>query len=131
VALYSREPYKYSTSLGKYKRRSPLAIPADLAALGYLAGIIDGEGSITRRTSGHWRITVPMTDREVIDYLHSFGGVVSAAPRPAPRKTMYTWTVGDMEGVASLLEAILPYMHLNAKKQLALEAIREIRAINT
>jgi hypothetical protein len=72
-----------------------------------------------------------MTDREVIDYLHSFGGVVSAAPRPAPRKTMYQWCVGDKVGVASLLEAILPYMHLSAKKQRALETIRDIRATNT
>jgi hypothetical protein len=119
MTIYSRAPYK---------TRNTFAVSADPTVLAYIAGIMDGEGSISRDSKGYWRVIVGMTDREVIDYLHSFGGTVHTHTRRVPpRKPLYHWTVRDRRSVSNLLEAILPYMQLTAKKELALQAIHDTR----
>ena len=64
---------------------------------GYLAGIIDGEGSFTfwinRQNVG--KLTVVNTSKELIDWLQSkFGGNVCKKVKHDGHKQTYAWSVG-------------------------------------
>lgn len=42
-------------------------MPTDAATLGYLAGLLDGEGTIVSINKGkHWTVVIGMTDEPVI-----------------------------------------------------------------
>jgi hypothetical protein len=60
----------------------PLALPSSEADLGYLAGLLDGEGSIALRSYGqYWRVRVNKTDKEIIDWLATIGEPRLASPK--------------------------------------------------
>jgi len=95
--------------------------PTDIA---YLAGIIDGEGSIyignfscnpkTKLPYYQTNIQVSNTDKALIDWLkNTFGGLVNTRTRkqiPAnSRKQVFMWTVTG-ERLTHLCEEILPYL---------------------
>jgi hypothetical protein len=103
--------------------------PGNPVDVGYLAGIIDGEGSIGRVGNG-WRITVRMTDAEVIEKLHSYGGTRTYSERKAPRKPIYCWTVSRRACVLALLEDVYPHLRVPAKRERAEVAIAELRGVN-
>lgn len=98
----------------------------------YLAGIIDGEGSIGLYTSDRARrvgepvVTVDSTDREVLDWLKmTFGGsiVVKRKQRPHHRQA-WTWRVKNRKAVA-LLALALPYLRIDRKRVRALLLVEE------
>ena len=73
----------------------------------YLAGLFDGEGCI-RIQKNKWsiscinpvyslRLTINMTDKTVINTIHSmFGGCLNVSKRPNPKHhTMYNWIIGS------------------------------------
>lgn len=95
-----------------------------VAQIAYLAGIIDGEGSIyignfscnprTKVPYYQTNIQVTNTDKELIDWLYAiFGGLVSkrTARQHAEnsRKQAYIWTASG-ERVTHLCELILPFL---------------------
>ncbi len=93
----------------------------------YVAGIIDGEGSIgiTRVTKpqnkkqiGHnARIRVTMTDKDIIYWLkNSFGGYATFEKRPYPWKDCYTWTIRDSDIVKRFLDKVYPYLRVKKKQ---------------
>lgn len=110
-----------------------VAIPRSVAVRAYIAGIIDGEGCISRTNSRRgegptfWRVTVSMTYKPVIDWLGSFGGKVypNSVGRPANLKPQYAWIVGRHSCVLVLLAAVRPY--LTVKAELADRVIKEIK----
>jgi len=102
-----------------------------LAVAGYLAGIIDGEGSITvsseyqtaagSRQREHLIVSVEMCDIGPLTLLRRFfGGSISHRQRGANRPT-HTWTGNGWYGY-SVMVAL--HRHLIVKKRLALLAIR-------
>jgi hypothetical protein len=108
----------------KYERKE-----YTIAQIAYLAGIIDGEGSIyignfscnpkTKVPYYQTNIQVTNTDKDLIDWLYDiFGGLISkrtAKQHPAnSRKQAYIWTCSG-DRVTHLCELILPY--LIAKKR--------------
>jgi len=113
-------------------RRLPqrIVIPVNPAELGYLAGIIDGEGSIFR--NGHhpqrprWILDVANTDWSLIEWLLSLGGTCSEANRP-PRRTVYHWKVCSRADVEALLTAIEPLLRI--KRGRARECLDELLAL--
>lgn len=107
----------------KYVRKS--YSPTECA---YLAGIIDGEGSIYigkfigNRRSPHYQtnIEVSNTSEELIDWLHStFGGARSEyTPNQTPknsRKKVYRWSAWS-DQVEHLCELIQPYIVIKKRQ---------------
>jgi hypothetical protein len=90
--------------------------------LAYLAGIIDGEGSIMQifRTRKHpvWAIKCNMTDRPIIEWLHSFGGTFHIRPSrdPGRFKEQYEWDMHRQLDVQAMLTALLPYLRVKHDK---------------
>ncbi len=89
------------------------------------AGLLEGEGCFTvfRRTSAKWdhktsAIHCEMTDEDTIRRLHSIfkvGNVIfrdGRVPRNdrAQRKPTWIWSVNNHEGIALVLESVLPYL---------------------
>jgi len=97
-------------------RRPTLTIPDDVAVRAYIAGIIDGEGSIPF-LNNHWCVKVAMTDEPVIRWLHAFGAHLEVRDRTTqlkvdgtPKKRVYCWQVHRRHDVVHLLTAIFPYL---------------------
>lgn len=104
-----------------------LTLPTSEAQLGYLAGLIDGEGSLKRRSDGLWNISVGMTDETVIRWLASFGtSTFFINDPPPPRKRFYSWKINRRHDVLAFLRAIEP--HLIVKREVAQSAIAELEA---
>lgn len=84
---------------------------ASYAYLGYVAGIIDGEGWIVLQ-SGLVRIGVKMTDLDVLERCQKVTGVgtISGPIEQEDRKPQWTWTVSKQADVAGLLMTIYPLM---------------------
>lgn len=98
--------------------------------IAYLAGIIDGEGSIyignfscnpkTKEPYYQTNIQVTNTDIALIDWLRKvFGGLVThRTPKQTPsnsRKDVYTWTISG-ERLTHICELILPYLICKRKQ---------------
>jgi hypothetical protein len=95
--------------------------------LGYLAGLLDGEGSIALRSYGqYWRVRINKTDKEIIDWLATIGGTTSRQAQGYNRKDMWEWSLADQEDVHDLLSAVLPYLKTRTKREKALKAVAAI-----
>ena len=99
--------------------------------IAYLAGLLDGEGSICilkrKNSSGnlqYWlEVSIGNTHRGVLDWVHqTFGGHISDnAERYTPRNHQtWRWRVSS-EKACQILEMLLPFLHI--KKQQATLAI--------
>jgi len=103
----------------KYERKD-----YTIAQIAYLAGIVDGEGSIyignfscnpkTKLPYFQTNIQVTNTDKPLIDWLiNTFGGLYSKRTIKQhainSRKQVHTWTISG-ERVTHLCELILPYL---------------------
>lgn len=111
----------------------PRMSPQDWA---YLAGMIDGEGTIySRKTSGFQGcVRVYQKDRRVLDYLHQTFrvGQVDELNRVSTilpsgeivQNDMHQWSVTGVLEIRWLLDGCLPYLHVKTEKaQWTLEAI--------
>jgi hypothetical protein len=105
--------------------------PLNDVEAGYLAGIIDGEGSITFRKWGsrlYPSIRITNTSKELITKcrrLLGFGLVYTRKDKNHPKyKTQYYIEICDGADVYALLHRILPY--LTVKRKQALKALRLI-----
>lgn len=85
--------------------------------LGWLVGIIEGEGSISSRLNSKTgyltvELTVASTDLDMIDKLDSLYPGKSEYIREYKNhyKTQYIWAVTDRGGVRTVLSKILPHM---------------------
>ncbi|MEQ2528863.1 LAGLIDADG family homing endonuclease [Bacillaceae bacterium CLA-AA-H227] len=93
----------------------------------YLAGIIDGEGSITLtriHKNEHRRpcITIASTDKELLDYVSSLtGGIILNKKNynPKKHKDSYTLTIKKKDKVLEILNLITDYLRVERKKQRA------------
>lgn len=115
---------------GRRLRSASLQVPTSEAQLGYIAALVDGEGTIRNfEHTGRHRILVRIanTDRALMEWLSQFGGTIHWYEHPI--KTHYkpggTWTVSQAIDVYHLLIAIEPYMIV--KRDKAQEAIRTVR----
>lgn len=112
-------------------RKATWTPPSSAAALAYLAGIIDGEGTICFQekpnATRHYRVAVIMTSEETIRWIGQWGGTVAALP-PRPRmphlKPQWVWRITGHSNVRVVLTAVMPY--LITKKQTAAEALAYI-----
>lgn len=80
--------------------------------IGWLAGIIDGEGCISHHKYTY-RISVSMTDKDIVDRLLTVTGVGSVFPKKVGQphyKPCYTWQVNSPVDVMHILASITPLM---------------------
>ncbi|MBU7595094.1 hypothetical protein FVO58_21775 [Metabacillus halosaccharovorans] len=97
----------------------------------YLAGIIDGEGSITLtriHKNEHRRpcITIASTDIELLNYIKSLtGGIISNKKNynPEKHKDSFTLNIKKKEKVIDILVQVLPYLRVPTKRKRALWVI--------
>ncbi|MGG3925337.1 LAGLIDADG family homing endonuclease [Metabacillus fastidiosus] len=94
----------------------------------YLAGIIDGEGSITltrMHKTEHRRpcITIASSDKELLIYIQSLtGGTVNKKKnyKPDLHKDSFTLNIKKKETVLFVLKSISPYLRIEKKRTRAL-----------
>jgi hypothetical protein len=116
---------------GFQESRSPKAwAEVDVAAVAYLAGIIDGEGTIgiysssLKQPSPSYNLQVLVTncDAALMMWLvDNIGGTVNVRKGARPNhRSVFRWRVYNQEALA-LVEAILPYLVIKrAQAELAL-----------
>jgi hypothetical protein len=121
---------------GIHRRRrsqSPiLNLPSKSEHLGYIAGLIDGEGSIRHwnRADGQLVVFVQITntDSSLMEWLQKMGGNVTKEFRSMKKpkwKDCYTWKVSRLIDVLRLLEAVEPLMIIKRQKaQKAIDALK-------
>ena len=100
--------------------------------LGYIAGFLDGEGSIfynDRKQSAHqWKMNFCNTHKETIYWIHrklGIGKIREYQPRLGQSRVVYLLDIIRQGDVLALLSMLYPYLHI--KTQRAYEALYEIR----
>ena len=113
---------------GRVPRGQTLTIPDAPAVLGYIAGILDGEGSVTivrqkRRMQPNVTISIASTTTELHEWFCSTLGGKSFERKinHLGTKPVWYWQITAMRDVQALLKAILPYMII--KREKATEAL--------
>jgi len=85
----------------------------------YIAGLIDGEGSLEIQKKDRkyqTRIRVCMTDETLIRWLHeSFDGYFSKRVFKDNCRTAYVWDIHNNKLVKPFIEKIYPYLRLKKK----------------
>lgn len=93
----------------------------------YIAGIVDGEGSIQIRQNS-FRVTISNTNSDVIEWMKALGGNTDGVIDIAGRRPVYRWVIGSRQAVETLLRQIEPYMII--KKERARTVLAMIDALN-
>jgi hypothetical protein len=95
----------------------------------YLAGLIDGEGSIYATKEGIV-LSVTMTSQPVIAWLGlHFRGKVYASRRNPPRRDVWSWRLMRGTDLLAVLEHARPFMRVRGQQaDLALEYLRARRS---
>jgi len=94
----------------------------------YLAGIIDGEGTITltrmhRKENRRPCITIASTDKELLLFVQTLSGGTLANKRnykPKKHKDSFTLNIKKKESVLMILQAISKYLRVDKKRKRAL-----------
>jgi len=93
--------------------------------LGWLAGIIEGEGSIVLREgpkNSHWAvIRVAMTDLDIVMRLRKVTGrgkLTYIQPTQPHHKPQYQWALGARADVTAILRLIYPLMGHRRKERI-------------
>lgn len=99
----------------------------NLLHIAYLAGIIDGEGSISMSRQyrygkdklPYWRITLSVSscDSKLINWLHEhFGGsIIANMYRGANRRLQHRWSVGG-DDLRSFIKSIIPFLIIKKER---------------
>lgn len=96
---------------------------------GYLAAIIDGEGTITLTKDKEFRypvVQVTSTTYEIVDYLkRTFGGVISVKRERNPNwKQAYNWKIERRKAI-DLLAEVVELLHEPKKQGRALLILKD------
>ncbi|MGD6961343.1 LAGLIDADG family homing endonuclease [Fictibacillus phosphorivorans] len=105
----------------------------------YLAGVIDGEGSImlTRMHKKEFRrpcISIASTDLELLQYVQSLtGGIVIGKKNYQPNihKKSFTLTIKKKNTVFSILNQIVPFLRIDKKRNRALFILGEYNRVTS
>ncbi|MBY0097026.1 LAGLIDADG family homing endonuclease [Mesobacillus maritimus] len=103
----------------------------------YIAGIIDGEGTITLtriHRNEHRRpcITIASTDKELLFYVQTLTGGIIADKRnykPNIHKNSFTLNIKKKQSVLMVLESISTYLRVDKKKKRALWILNDYERV--
>lgn len=118
-----------------------IKLPTNPRELGYIAGLLDGEGWITwhkkneRKVGKYPFIGIANTNPEVLKYLESIGGKVSWRPERTFQFAGVTkkiascgnWELHGTLNIIAFLKAILPNLIIKREKAEAMLAVLETR----
>lgn len=79
----------------------------------YIAGFLDGEGSIAKNGETDYRIAIPQTNEEVLQAIKSFygvGNICKVTKRKEHWKDSWTYTVARQVDVLVFLKNVYPYL---------------------
>ena len=109
-----------------------------LALLGYLAGIIDGEGwvgiSKTKRADVRAgfiflpQISIHMVGKDAIEHIDATFRKVDLPSYYVHRKDTSQWTVNGYKRVVEVLEVLLPYLHIKRRQGELILAMNDLRS---
>ncbi|MFC0559386.1 LAGLIDADG family homing endonuclease [Halalkalibacter alkalisediminis] len=93
----------------------------------YLAGIIDGEGTITLTKMHHSEnrrpiISIASTEKELLTYIQKLiGGYITNKKnyKPSIHKDSFVLTIKKKQNIFTTLEGILPFLRIASKKKRA------------
>lgn len=102
---------------------------------GYIAGIIDGEGSICLTKSGKWRhptIQISSTTYEMLEYVQSIiGGTISKKTENGVNcKQAYAYKI-DYQRAIQVLQEIVEYLHEPKKKARAMWIVQKYSEVTS
>jgi hypothetical protein len=103
-------------------RGSTIKMPKESRALGYIAGLLDGEGHITwgshkHRKSGKYpHVGITNTNSPVLKYLETFGGKVTWRPDRGKFSACGTWQIDGTLNIIEFLRSVLPSLIIKKKK---------------
>lgn len=123
---------RHDRPIGRQTRAPALNVPTDTGHLGYLAGLVDGEGSIVfdKRRRRSIKVQIVNTDASLIKALSRLGGSVFwHQRRNRQHRPLGEWRVGRAVDCLALLTAIEPYLII--KRDRAREAISLLRELIT
>ena len=104
-------------------RGASIHIPNDVCKIGYMAGIIDGEGCLylKKGEKESYSVQVANTSKDLMCWIQKeFGGFTTRYEPPRPNhKVLYTWRIGNILGVRDILCAVIPYLVIKKKKAIA------------
>lgn len=86
--------------------------------LGWLVGIVEGEGSIMWTGKHQPIVKIAMTDLDVLERVRDWtgiGNIVGPFMPAGGKKQAWMWTVGDQAGFREITDAMRP--HLSARRQ--------------
>lgn len=96
----------------------------------YIAGFVDGEGSIVQTQKRVYRLLIPQTHEGVLQEIRHFvaaGTIYKVKKRQAHWKDSWTFAVARQEDLLRFLKKIIP--HLIVKKSLAVHRVAIIEKI--
>lgn len=96
----------------------------------YIAGFVDGEGSIVKCGETDYRVLVSQTNEEVLELIKKFAGVgriCQLTKRKSHWKESWLYFVGRQEDVLYFLKSVQPY--LIVKRDLVERTIPEVSKI--
>lgn len=88
-------------------------MPDDPATLGYIAGLLDGEGCVTKQ-NGRWKVQIAMTHEPVIRWLGTMGGTVRERKVNGNRQRTWRWLLMRQIDVRDFLRAMHPLLLVKA-----------------
>lgn len=92
------------------------------AEMGWLAGILDGEGTVTLLARGHGKfrqptLSITSTDKEILlEVRRLIGGNISNVRQYKPNmKPSWIWKLNGSRTVMDVLRVLLPHLHCPSK----------------
>lgn len=111
-------------------RAKTITIPEDRGVLGYIAGLLDGEGNIQFKASGRHKtigckLQIYNTNQEVIEWLHANigGGVMKQDRSKHGWKTCWVWSLYRARDMRMFLRAVLPFLIIKRNTAIAALAL--------
>lgn len=89
---------------------------------GYMAGIFDGEGSLSKyynknNKSYYWRLSIGMTDKKVLQLFNDkLGGSLYIEKREINQKTIYRYQLVKQNIIYFFLQGLIPYLIVKKEK---------------
>lgn len=104
----------------------PLTIPGDTESLIYMAGIVDGEGTITVDGEARPRIIVANSSVVLMEWIaETFGGRLHRQRTRSPKhKPVMVWYMGAEQSVA-LCRLLMPYLKIKRRQAEIVLAVGE------
>lgn len=94
--------------------------------IGWIAGIFEGEGSITFTGRNGVRVSLGSTDGDVVETLHRLFPVngVYRYEKKNRIKPLYVWRADDKRNVEKFLRLVLPFLHSRRKAKAEAALVR-------